>query len=53
MIDYSKLPEYRPGTRPVGVESLPAWVDRELRRLQAIITAQNEALRDLNSRITP
>jgi hypothetical protein len=51
MINYDRLAEYRPGVRPVGAESLPAHIDRELARLRDIIIEQNEVHRDLNARL--
>lgn len=51
MIDYSKLSEYRPGIRPVGTESLPAHIDRELGRLRTLHAETLKALRDLDARL--
>lgn len=50
MAIYTKpLPVYEPRPFPPMEESLKIWIVEELRRLQAIITAQQEAIRELRA----
>ena len=47
----ARLPKYRRGIRPVQPESLPAFIDTELSKLESVIAAQAEIIRDLSARL--
>ena len=50
MASYNKpLPKYVPRPFPPMEESLKIWILEELRRLQAVLTAQQEAIEELRA----